>query len=179
MPTYEHRLPFGKHAGKPVRDVPTDYLSWLLRECKLSSGLRSAVAAELSSRGVAVPPAPAPAPPRPCWRCGASKFAHRWQEDARGARRIRRTCRRCDTFLGFAPLVEPYTAEADAAASPTPILDVLTRLEDLGVELVSDGVRAQVPWPDCERLPADLREALRSCQHTLARMIGDNRGALP
>jgi hypothetical protein len=147
MPAYEYRLPFGKHAGALPREVPSDYLRWLLREWKLSSGLRSALAAELSSRGVPVPPPPPPAPPRPCQSCGALAFAHTWQEDRAGGKRIRRSCRRCGRYCCFAPLVEPYLSEANACASPTPILDVLTRLEDLGVELVSDGRRAEVPWP--------------------------------
>jgi hypothetical protein len=39
----EHRLPFGKHAGKPVAEVPADYLLRALHECKLSIGLRLAI----------------------------------------------------------------------------------------------------------------------------------------
>src|SRR5262245_5291703 len=27
------RMPFGKHKGSHVRDIPTSYLAWLLREC--------------------------------------------------------------------------------------------------------------------------------------------------
>ena len=172
-------LPFGRHRNVPLPQVPASYLHWALRECRLSSGLRGAVAAELSSRGVPVPPPPPPAPLRPCQRCGASDFRHAWQQDRAGNRRVRRTCRRCGGFVCFAPLVAPYTAEADANASPTPILDTLTRLEDLGVEVVSDGRRAEVPWPEAQRLPDDLRETLRGCQHTLARMIGNNQGPPP
>jgi uncharacterized protein (DUF3820 family) len=44
-------LPFGKHAGCPLPDVPTDYLQWVIRECKLSSGLRGAVAAVAGTAG--------------------------------------------------------------------------------------------------------------------------------
>jgi hypothetical protein len=56
MPPAEHEgdrpvtitaLPFGKHRGAPLADVPTSYLQWLLREAKLCSGLRLAVADEL------------------------------------------------------------------------------------------------------------------------------------
>ena len=39
-----HTLPFGKHKGVPLPDVPLSYLQWLLREVKLSYGLRAAVA---------------------------------------------------------------------------------------------------------------------------------------
>jgi hypothetical protein len=179
MAAYEYTLPFGKYAGRRVAAVPSDYLRRLLSTAKLSSGLRAACSAELAGRGVPVPPPPPPAPPRPCQRCGASDFRHAWQQDCAGNRRVRRTCRRCGGFVCFAPLVAPYTAEADANASPTPILDTLTRLEDLGVELVSDGRRAEVPWPEAQRLPDDLRETLRGCQHTLARMIGNNQGPPP
>jgi uncharacterized protein (DUF3820 family) len=38
------RLPFGRHKGQPLDTVPSDYLDWLLRSCKLSSGLRAATA---------------------------------------------------------------------------------------------------------------------------------------
>jgi uncharacterized protein (DUF3820 family) len=31
-------LPFGRHKGKPLGDVPGDYLRWMLKECRLSSG---------------------------------------------------------------------------------------------------------------------------------------------
>jgi uncharacterized protein (DUF3820 family) len=34
-------MPFGKHAGKPMRDVPDDYLEWLSRqELERWKGLR-------------------------------------------------------------------------------------------------------------------------------------------
>jgi uncharacterized protein (DUF3820 family) len=40
------RMPFGKHKGELLGDVPTDYLGWLLRECDLEPYLRAAVEAE-------------------------------------------------------------------------------------------------------------------------------------
>ena len=58
----DHRLPFGRHQNKPLAEVPADYLGWLLREAKLSSGLRSAVAGELERRGLVAPPQPEPRP---------------------------------------------------------------------------------------------------------------------
>jgi hypothetical protein len=57
-------LPFGRHKNQPLSEVPESYLRWCIETCKLSSGLRSAVAAELTSRGIEVPPAP---PPRWLW----------------------------------------------------------------------------------------------------------------
>jgi hypothetical protein len=171
-----HYLYFGKHRGRALPDVPTSYLAWLLRDChSLSRALRGAVAAELVRRGVA-PPTPTPPPPAPCPGCGSATFRHAWQEDRAGGRRIRRTCHRCGTFGGWAPQLPPYLAEADAAASPTPLLDVLTRLDDLGLVLVSDGERVWVPWPDCDVLPPDLRELIHSCSHSLAVRMGNTAG---
>jgi hypothetical protein len=43
-------LPFGRHKGEPLGQVPSHYLAWFLRECKPSTGLRAAVAAELTRR---------------------------------------------------------------------------------------------------------------------------------
>jgi hypothetical protein len=43
-------MPFGKHKGKFLRDIPTNYLEWLFRECNLRHPLLTAVQWELSSR---------------------------------------------------------------------------------------------------------------------------------
>jgi len=179
LATYEHTLPFGKHQGKRLPEVPTGYLLWLQSVCKLSSGLRCAVAAELAARGLTVPAPPLPAPPAPCFRCGSGEFRHTWQEDFRGLRRIRRTCRRCGNFAGWGPQAGPYLAEADAALSKTPVLDTLIRLDDLGLELLSDGRVAWVSPPQAGRVPDDLLDLLRSCQHRLAGMVGNNARRLP
>jgi hypothetical protein len=49
----EIRLDFGKHAGKRVSEVPTDYLLWCLDNLrKLWVGYRLAMVAELARRGV-------------------------------------------------------------------------------------------------------------------------------
>src|SRR5262245_38978611 len=46
--TEKVRLHFGKHRGKLIRNVPSTYLQWLLRECNcLKPRLRKAVEAEL------------------------------------------------------------------------------------------------------------------------------------
>src|SRR5687768_9545486 len=71
-------LPFGRHKGVPLADVPAGYLTWLLGN-KLSPSLYDAVAGEVRRRGLEPPPRPAPAPPPPCHRCGAgSGLSYRW-----------------------------------------------------------------------------------------------------
>jgi hypothetical protein len=59
-------MPFGRHKGTPLADVPESYLGWPLPGCKLSSGLRAAVAAELERRGVRPPAAAVKAEPDCC-----------------------------------------------------------------------------------------------------------------
>jgi uncharacterized protein (DUF3820 family) len=56
---------FGKYKGKPLADVPTDYLQWLEGEGIRSPKLAEAVATELKRRasGAGAAPAPSPAPP--------------------------------------------------------------------------------------------------------------------
>src|SRR5262245_54334689 len=107
-------LPFGKYKGAPLSAVPSGYLLWLLREVKLSSGLRSAVGAALAKRGVDVPPAPALLEPElPCLRCGGEEMAYSWSTDRTGRRQLRRTCSGCSAWCGFAPQREPFTSIAD------------------------------------------------------------------
>jgi hypothetical protein len=109
-------LPFGRHRGEPLAGVPTPYLEWALAECKLSSGLYAATAAELRARGLEVAERPAPALPA-CRRCGpAGGYRCSWEHDSLGRPRIRAACGRCGAFLAFAPQVPPYTAQADARA---------------------------------------------------------------
>jgi uncharacterized protein (DUF3820 family) len=172
---YAHSLPFGKHRGQPLATVPSDYLQWLMRTCRLSSGLRAAVSAELARRGLESPPVPkSPAPPA-CRDCGAVGIVARWQEDSRGERRIRGACLRCGRYLCWLPNQEPWVGQADAVASKTPLLDALTRLEALGVELESDGQSVSIRWPDWQRVPQDLAAVIRQCSHQLARLLGDTR----
>jgi uncharacterized protein (DUF3820 family) len=47
-------IPFGVHRGRPVGDVPTSYLVWVLKTCKLSSGLAAAVAAFIDANRWAI-----------------------------------------------------------------------------------------------------------------------------
>src|SRR5262245_55092932 len=43
-------MPFGKHRGKRLADVPLSYLAWLLDECDVKPYLREAIAGELAGR---------------------------------------------------------------------------------------------------------------------------------
>ncbi len=172
-------LPFGKHKGEALSTVPTDYLRWLIANCKLSSGLRAAVVESLAARGVEVPP---PAPPRSLRFCadhpGVPPLCF-WMEDRLGRRRIRAECRRCRRSVDCPPLVPPFTTMADALASPAPILDALTRMDEMGIEVCSDG---RSVWLDCEnyrKTPPDLQAIIRQCSHQLAGLLGDNRKPSP
>jgi hypothetical protein len=89
-------------------------------------------------------------------------------EASNGDRRIRASCSRCGRLVKFLPHLPPFTTLADAAASATPVLDVLTRLEESGVSLHSNGARV---WTD-GLVPADVAAAIRQCNHQLARLIG-------
>jgi hypothetical protein len=49
-------MPFGKHAGKPLVEVPTPYLLWLLRARRhLDPALRLAIYRVLDERGLSYP----------------------------------------------------------------------------------------------------------------------------
>jgi hypothetical protein len=173
---YVHSLPFGKHKGRPLPQVPSGYLQWLIRECKLSSGMRSAVADELRHRNI---DAPAPAPPRPLRPCRDHPDAELlllWMEDRLGRRRIRAECSMCRRPADYPPCVPPYSTQADANVSPTAALDALTALQELGVELRSDGRGVWVAGEDWRRVPADLHATIRQQSNLLARMIGNTTG---
>jgi hypothetical protein len=164
-------LYFGRHKGQPLPDVPSDYLSWVLREVKLSSGLRNAVADELARRGVEPPPAP-PVPTPTCWHCKGRQFRHRWHIDAIGRRRVRRECLHCRRWAGFAPNVEPFTTEADVTASPTGVLDLVTMADQWGIRLISDGRRVTFAPGEWARAPQELRDLVFQAGHAVARMAG-------
>lgn len=166
-------LPFGRHARQPLAEIPTSYLAWLLREAKLSSGLRGAVADEYRRRGGEPPPPPPPKPPPSCWRCGLAGLRYDWMETRNGVKQIRRACARCGGSLGFAPQVEPYLGLANAAAAPSPVLDVLARCEELGVRLRSDGAVADFATnEDWARATPEVRRLLRQCRSLVGRMMG-------
>jgi hypothetical protein len=97
-------IPFGWYAGAPIDRVPTSYLSWLIRECKLSSGLRKAVADELGRRGL-TPPPDQPRPVPQCPRCDPlAGWLAAHERDSLGRPRLRATCAGCGCWLKFLPL---------------------------------------------------------------------------
>jgi hypothetical protein len=101
-------IPFGKHKNKLLDEVPADYLDWLLRSCKLSSGLQNAVTAELRRRGNK-PPAP-PAVEMPACSCGSQTILIRWQIDSLGRQHARAECA-CSRFLMFLPQLSRIESE--------------------------------------------------------------------
>ena len=59
-------MPWGKHKGRPVSSVDTNYLRWLLRECiNAAPALRAAVQAELDRRAESRRQSPVAAAPAP------------------------------------------------------------------------------------------------------------------
>lgn len=164
---------FGIYKGRPLAEVDSGYLAWALRtdKVKLSSGVRAAVVAELERRGVASPPPPPPPPPPTCHQCGGVDILYGWMQLVTGVRRIKRLCRSCGRSLGFAPEVEPYLSYASASATPAPLLDVLVQAEELGIDLVSDGLAVHIRrgW---DRAPLAFRQRLNECRRDLARMLG-------
>jgi hypothetical protein len=166
-------LPFGKHKNEPLAAVPTDYLRWALATVKLSSGLRAAVAAELTRRGITPPPPPPSAPVSPCERCSSKEVTFAWIQDKIGRRQIRRSCGRCGGSRGFAPQVEPFVTLANAGTSPTPVLDLLTRCEEAGINLKSDGIVVDfATQEDYLRASPGLRVLVRACRSTLGKLLG-------
>lgn len=100
-------LPFGMHKQKPLSEVPSDYLRWLIRTAKLSPGLRGPIAAELTRRGIKTPPAPPAAPPV-CRKHPDATPRYSWRADALGRRHIRAECGSCGRHLQYVPQVEPF-----------------------------------------------------------------------
>jgi hypothetical protein len=46
-------MPFGKHKGKSLEDIPASYLCWVLRECESAERwLKEAIIDDLRGRGV-------------------------------------------------------------------------------------------------------------------------------
>jgi hypothetical protein len=106
-------LPFGRHRNQPLTTVPSAYLTWCLSACKLSSGLRAAVANELANRGIEA----APPPERPEPRCLSHPTAGviaSWKRDRAGRPYIRGECAECRNWLGALPQTERFIRMAAA-----------------------------------------------------------------
>jgi len=43
-------MPFGKHKGEKLEDLPTDYIEWLLENADLRSGLQAELENQLAGR---------------------------------------------------------------------------------------------------------------------------------
>jgi hypothetical protein len=175
-------MPFGKHRGRPLSEIPDGYLQWLLREvAKLSAGLRAAAVAELTRRGRPVPDAPPPPPRDPrCWRCGSQRLRPGWMQVAGGGQRIKLTCADCGRSGGFAPHTPEYVAQADAGASPTAVLDVLTECEEQGITLASNGETGGfASYADWQRASPELRAKVAQCRVSLGRMMRRQDGRRP
>jgi hypothetical protein len=110
-----HILPYGKHRGQAPAEVATDYLRWFLKTCKLSAGLRAAVAAELENRNVRVRLEPPPRLLRVCPEHGAAGGARiQWTVDRLGRKHLQVRCKTCNRFLDVAPQVPEYVEQASA-----------------------------------------------------------------
>ena len=44
------RMPFGKHKGELLEDIPTDYLNWLMENCTLRQDLEMEIENQLTLR---------------------------------------------------------------------------------------------------------------------------------
>jgi hypothetical protein len=152
-----HAMPYGKHRGRAPDEVPCDYLLWMLRNCKLSGGLRQAIRDSLLAREVdedQLPPEPAPQAPC-CRRCGGVELLLTWQALGNTESKvIRAECRGCGAFVYFAPQTPENVALADSGcAVPAPQAD-----EVFEVRLVAPPGRV----PAEVRLKKLLKTALRA-----------------
>ena len=169
-------LPFGKYAGVPFAKVPTDYLRWTGQECRLSTGLRSAVRDELARRGVALPEPPM-APPRGCGRCGhTGEPRAAWLHQRDGRKAICGECAGCGSWLGALPLTPENVRLADAGTDLAALLTFLIRLGEVGVDVQLVGGRLVYDPP----LLPELRGLERQCRGALHTMLtpepsGDRR----
>jgi hypothetical protein len=118
--------------------------------------------------------------PRACWqgpcpRCGGP-VGYAWQQIRDSRRQVRASCQRCAGFCGYAPQREPFTTEADAAASPTATLDALVLAEQEGVEQVSDGHTVHCsPWG---KVSPELEALVRQRRRLVAALLLDLSGVL-
>jgi hypothetical protein len=104
----------GPYANRPLAEIPTPQLRWLVG-CGgryLPARLRDALAAELERR----PAEPEPRPVRFCTRpgCEDAGVVINWATDRTGRGLLRATCSHCGRWTDTPPAVPPYTDEADA-----------------------------------------------------------------
>jgi len=82
------KMPFGKHRGKRLQSIPTEYLVWLRDENdELDAALRKEVLHELGRRDDVPPPANEPPPPPPAEKKKA-KAAAKDEEEAAPVRNV-------------------------------------------------------------------------------------------
>jgi hypothetical protein len=55
-------MPFGKHKGTPIRDLPSDYIRWVLENLNLRDQLFKALSGEYERRGGSSPKRKSPQP---------------------------------------------------------------------------------------------------------------------
>jgi uncharacterized protein (DUF3820 family) len=108
-------MPFGKYEGKPLSEVPSDYLCWVFGgKERLSTGIHNALVAELERRGVKPPKPARPVRQPQCKDHPQGGFTCRWQTDSLGRKHIRAECAVCKRYLGFVPAdVRGYIEMAD------------------------------------------------------------------
>jgi hypothetical protein len=144
-------------------------LLWIVKIPRLSSGLRTAIAIELTSRGYQVE-VPQYRPPQ-CRLHPNAELRCTFREDSLQRRFIRGECSICHRHVATLPNIEPYLRQAEANSSPTALLDVLISLDETGNTLASHGRTVQVDGD----LTQQQRGLLRQCGPSLARMIGRGR----
>jgi hypothetical protein len=87
----DHNMPFGKHRGKPLAEIPGDYLRWLTGHVDLREPLRSRVLDELEGRETSsarprlLRACPAPDVARELVRHGMRALAQRHHPDVGGS----------------------------------------------------------------------------------------------